>query len=74
VRVLLQIQTTVGFTLKFSVVTPPRNLIPPVTQSTDNFLAYAFSAMNQTCSLWPSPATATRRLYFRQTVPVIMVG
>jgi hypothetical protein len=30
--------------------------------------------MNQTCSLWPSPASPARRLYSRQTIPVITYG
>jgi hypothetical protein len=74
VRVLQQLQSTIGFTLEWSVVTPPLSLLPPVSTSTDVFNAYAFGVMNQTCSLWPSPASPTRRLYFRQTIPVFTYG
>jgi hypothetical protein len=42
VRVLLELETVIGFDVEFSVVTPSTNLLPPLTKATDGFLAYAF--------------------------------
>lgn len=69
VHMLQQLATVIGFRIEWSVVTPPTNLLQAA--STDGFTAYAFAEMNQTCSLWPSPASSERRLYFRQTVPLL---
>jgi hypothetical protein len=71
VRVLLQLATQLGFTLQFIVVAPPASLVPPSSNNTDSALMYALRAHNATCTLWPSPLTPTRRLYMRQSVPVL---
>ena len=42
VRVLMELETVIGFNIEFSVVTPSTNLLPPLTKATDGFLAYAF--------------------------------
>ncbi len=74
VRVMLELQAQVGFTLEWVVAKPPRSLLPPLTYSTDAFNAWAFQAANASCVLWPSPASPARRLYFRQTTPLITFG
>ena len=77
VRTLLELQATVGFGLEFVVAKPPLSLIPaPVGpgSGTDAFVQWAFHTLNVSCVLWPSPASPTRRLYFRQTVPLMTFG
>ena len=79
VRTLLELQATVGFGLEFVVAKPPLSLIPPPVgtgSGTDAFLQWAFHphGVNASCVLWPSPASPTRRLYFRQTVPLMSFG
>ena len=77
VRTLLELQATVGFGLEFMVAKPPLTLIPAPAGSgsgTDAFVQWAFHTLNASCVLWPSPASPTRRLYFRQTVPLMTFG
>jgi hypothetical protein len=74
VRVLLELQATIGFTLEFIVAKPPLPLVPQPASGTDAFIQWAFHTLNASCVLWPSPASPTRRLYFRQTVPLLTFG
>jgi hypothetical protein len=68
-RILLELQRTLGFTLEFSVITPPLNLVQ--AQITDPMLLYMFNVMNASCALWPVTTTPARRYYYRQTAPVL---
>lgn len=74
VRVLLELQASIGFSLEFMVAKPPMTLLPPLGSGSDAFIQWAFHSLNASCVLWPAPASPTRRLYFRQTVPLMTFG
>ena len=74
VKVLLQLQAVIGFSLQLAVVTPPLALLPPNNNSTDQMLMYALKAFNQTCTLYPSSTSPSRLLYMRQSVPILSFG